>query len=131
MRHTSMEMCEAETLEGLKDSEPSSICEVVAKIFHVGATEVALLRLERNLLKFVYPAELKTAGAIPLSSSSVAARTARTKRAEFFNSFTGVKHSSVFEVIKLGDAGPGLEAIQKLMSAPVLSPSGEVIGVLQ
>jgi hypothetical protein len=31
---------------------------------------------------------LRTAGAIPLSSSAVAARTAQTKRAEFSNGFT-------------------------------------------
>lgn len=117
--------------EDLKDSDPSSICALVAKIFQVSPTEVALLELEKSLLKFLYPAELTTAGAIPLSSSAVAARTARTKRAEFFNTFTGVKHSSVFEVVRLGETGLGTETIQKLMSAPVLSPSGDVIGVIQ
>ncbi|MGD1082865.1 MAG: hypothetical protein ABR881_31505, partial [Candidatus Sulfotelmatobacter sp.] len=63
-----------------------SICACVAKIFHVKETEVALLELRGSLLSFLYPAELKTAGAIPLSSSAVAARTARTKQSELFNS---------------------------------------------
>src|ERR1039458_7228837 len=112
-------------------STPESICGCVAKIFHVSETEVALLELGGSLLNFLYPAELKTAGAIPLSSSAVAARTARTKQAELFNGFTQVKHFSVFELVKLGDSGLDEQVIQKLMSAPVLAKSGEVLGVIQ
>ncbi|MGO9086757.1 MAG: hypothetical protein ACLQBK_16140 [Candidatus Sulfotelmatobacter sp.] len=93
----------------------------MAKIFHVKETEVALLELGGSLLNFLYPAELKTAGAIPLSSSAVAARTARTRQAELFNSFTQIKHFSVFELVKLGDTGLDAQVIQKLMSAPVLA----------
>jgi GAF domain-containing protein len=74
---------------------------------------------------------LRTAGAIPLSSSAVAARTARTKQAELFNGFTQVKHFSVFELVKLGDTGLDDQVIQKLMSAPILNNNGEVIGVIQ
>ncbi|MGD1082599.1 MAG: GAF domain-containing protein [Candidatus Sulfotelmatobacter sp.] len=109
----------------------NSICACVAKIFHVKETEVALLELRGSLLSFLYPAELKTAGAIPLSSSAVAARTARTKQPELFNSFTQVKHASIFELVKLGDTGLDAQVIQKLMSAPVLTRSGQVIGVIQ
>jgi GAF domain len=111
-------------------STPESICVRVAKIFEVRETEVALLELSGRMLNFLYPAELKTAGAIPLSSSAVAARTAQTKRAEVFNSFTQVKHFSVFELVKLGDTGLH-EVIQKLISAPILTANGEVIGVIQ
>jgi hypothetical protein len=112
-------------------STPESICSCVAKIFQVSETEVALLELSGRLLNFLYPAELKTAGAIPLSSSAVAAVTAQTKRAEIFNSFTQVKHFSVFELVKLGNTGLDAQVIQKLMSAPIMTPNGEVIGVLQ
>ena len=126
-------MWEIEQLEGLdsSDSTPESICTCVAKIFNVGETEVALLELGGSLLSFLYPAELKTAGAIPLSSSAVAARTARTKQAELFNGFTQVKHSSIFELVKLGDTGLDAQVIQKLMSAPVLVGNGQVVGVIQ
>lgn len=127
------EMLETEPFAdlGAQDSTPESICARVAAIFGVRTTEIALLEASGSLLKFVYPAELKTAGAIPLSSSAVAARTARAKRAELFNSFTKVKHSSVFEVVKLGKGAPDVEVIQKLMSAPILNASGDVIGVIQ
>ena len=113
------------------DGSPDSICASVAKIFRVTETEVALLGLSGSLLTFLYPCELRTAGAIPLSSSAVAARTARTEQAELFNGFTQVKHFSVFELVKLGDTGLDDQVIQKLMSAPVLAGNGEVIGVIQ
>ncbi len=113
------------------DSSTESVCARIAKIFRVRETEVALLELGGRLLNFIYPAELKTAGAIPLSSSAVAARTARTKQAELFNGFTQVKHFSIFELVKIGDTGLDAQVIQKLMSAPVLAENGEVVGVIQ
>lgn len=115
---------------GFEDT-PDSICGKVADIFHVRPTEVALLELRGKLLHFVFPAELRTAGAIPISSSAVAARTAQTKKAELFNSFTEVNHFSVFELVKIGDSGLDDQVIQKLMSAPVLNNRGEVLGVIQ
>ena len=125
-------MLEIEQLGDLEpDCTPEAICTCVAKIFGVRKSEVALLERSGSLLKFLYPYELKTMGVIPMSSSAVAARTARTRRADLFNAFTRVQHSSVFEVVKLGDAGTDTEVIQKLMSAPVFSPSEEVIGVIQ
>ena len=110
---------------------PESICACVAKIFRVSHTEVALLELSGTMLNFLYPAEWRTAGAIPLSSSAVAARTARSKQAELFNGFAEVKHFSIFELVKLGATGLDDQVIQKLMSAPVLARNGEVDGVIQ
>ncbi len=126
-------MWELEQLAGLdaRNCNPESICVCVAKIFEVRETEVALLELAGSLLNFLYPAELKTAGAIPLSSLAVAACTARTKQSDLFNSFTQVKHFSIFERVKLGNTGLDAQVIQKLMSAPVLAGRGEVIGVIQ
>lgn len=132
-KHNAVEMLEIEQLIGFdqQSSTTESVCASVAKLFNVKPTEIALLELSGNLLKFIYPVELRKAGAIPLSSSAVAARTARTKRSELFNSFVRVKHSSVFEVVKLRETSAGSEVIQKLMSVPVLSKAAEVIGVIQ
>lgn len=113
------------------DSTPESICARLAVMFEVRDTEVALLELRGSLLNFLYPAELKTMGAIPLSSSAVAARTARTRQAELFNSFAQVNHFSVFELVKLGDTGLDAQVIQKLMSVAVPGSTGEVVGVIQ
>ena len=99
--------------------------------------EVALLRLENGLLKFLSPVELSTAGTIPISSSTaVAAHTAVTKKIELFNNFTRIKHASIFESIKpVGEKVEGEElrpaTIYKLMSAPVMDKSEAVLGVIQ
>ena len=116
-----------------KKTTAPEFCAQLAAILHVRPTEVALLRLEKGLLRFLFPDELKTAGAIPVSSSSaVAAHTASTKKVELFNNFSKVKHASIFETVKLGSAeSSDLAPIQKLMSAPILSREGQVMGVIQ
>jgi len=82
---------------------PLDLCTVLAKIFRVQDTEVALLRLEGGLLRFIFPEHLRTTGAIPLSSKAVAAHTALSKKPEIFNNFARVKHASIFETIKVGE----------------------------
>lgn len=114
-----------------EDWNVQSLCASIAEIFQVKDTEVALLELRGKLLYFLYPEELRSAGAIPASSSAVAARTAQSKKADIFNSFTQVNHFSIFELIKLGDSGLDAQVIQKLMSAPILNSAGTVLGVLQ
>jgi len=114
-----------------EDCDLKSLCASISEIFQVNETEVGLLELRGKLLYFLFPEELTDAGAIPVSSSAVAARTAQTKKAEAFNSFAQVNHFSVFELIKLGDSGLDAQVIQKLMSAPILSSEGTVLGVIQ
>ncbi len=115
---------------------PQSICMVLAELFCVQPTEVALLRLEQNVLHFLYPEHLRSSGAIPISSSAVAAHTALSKTAEIFNNFALVKHASIFEIIR----PPGADAsdqlvplpIQKLMSVPIVGhEQSTVLGVIQ
>ena len=111
------------------------LCMVLAKIFRVQYTEVALLRLEGGLVRFIFPDHLRTSGAIPLSSKAVAAHTALSKKAEIFNNFARVKHASIFETIK-PDANESDEPappapIQKLMSVPIMDQASSVVGVIQ
>lgn len=112
------------------------LCMVLAKIFRVQYTEVALLRLENGLLRFIFPEHLRTTGAIPLSSKAVAAHTAISKKAEIFNNFARVKHASIFETIKpemTNDSGEPAQPtpIQKLMSVPIMDQNSNVVGVIQ
>lgn len=113
----------------------AQLCAELSKAFRVQASEVALLRLEENSLRFLFPMELKAVGSIPLSSSAVAAHTAASRKPELFNRFAKVKHASVFEVVKLrqgeGNEQLRVEPIQKLMSVPILDPRGRVLGVIQ
>ena len=129
---TSLEAIEEVLLE--RKCTLDGICAEIAKLFGVRWTEVGILRLEGELLRFAFPTELQSAGCIPISGSAVAARTAITKTAELYNNFANVPHRTVFELIKLDD--PQLKndhhpRIQKLMSAPILGEQDEVLGVVQ
>jgi len=114
---------------------PMDACMILAKVFHVQYTEVALLRLEDGLLRFIFPEHLRSSGAIPISSSAVAAHTALSKKAEIFNNFAKVKHASIFEAVKPTGAESGEQSapapIQKLMSVPIMDRDSNVLGVIQ
>jgi hypothetical protein len=113
-------------------STPAQVCAEIAQVFRMRATEVGLLQLNNGILTFLFPAELRAAGAIPISSSAIAARTAVSRRAEIFNDFAKIKHHTVFERIKIGDeANYNSQPIQKLMSSPIIGADGIVLGVLQ
>jgi hypothetical protein len=114
---------------------PDRVSAKLAQILNVARNEVAVLRLEKGSLRFVFPPELRAAGVIPVSSSAVAARTAATGTSLLSNSFARVKHASLFESVRLGakeDNQDGeLMPIQKIMSVPVSEPGGKVVGVIQ
>jgi hypothetical protein len=127
-----------DSLEALAHADvctPERMCAEIARMFGVRTTEIGLLRLQGSYLKFVFPPELRTLGAIPLSSTAVAAKTAVNKNAEVFNNFVQVKHASIFEMVKLGTRSdePAMDAqtIQKLMSMAILDGKKQVIGVIQ
>jgi|SRR5579862_7524860 hypothetical protein len=108
-----------------------SVGERIAKTLNVKTDEVGILGLSQRWkhLHFLVPEGLKNVGYIPLSSNSaLAARTARESRPEINNNFAAVRHASVFEGVKVGT--DGTEAIQKIISAPILADS-RVIGVIQ
>src|ERR1019366_9113601 len=124
-------------LESMLAESPNSdrVCLKLAQILHVRRNEVALLRLDKGSLRFVFPPELRSAGVLPLTGSAVAARTAATRTPLLSNTFMRVKHVSLFEAVKLGaeeeDRSQEQMPIQKIMSVPVMSPGGNVMGVVQ
>jgi hypothetical protein len=110
----------------------SSVAEKVAKNLGVKVDEVGILGVSSKWrhLHFLAPEALKNVGFIPLSSNSaLAARTARESRPEIDNAFATARHATVFEGVKTGPGDPG-DAIQKIMSAPVLA-GDKVVGVIQ
>ena len=127
--------------EGLAPRNADKIGAELAKTFNVQADEVAVLKVDKQSLIFAYPSKLGHMGSIPINaSSSVAGRTATSKRAEVINNFAQTKHASVFEAVDLGSKPKGAapdekvdkhaHVIQKLMSAPVVTAAG-VVGVIQ
>ena len=108
-----------------------SAAERIARTLGVKNQEVTILAisLKWKHLHFLVPEALKNVGFIPLSStSSFAERTARESRHEINNAFAGVRHASIFESVKVG--GEVVDAIQKIVSAPILANS-RVVGVIQ
>lgn len=124
-------------LESMLTADPTAdrVCLKLAQILRVRRNEVALLRLDKGSLRFIYPPELRSAGVLPLSGSAVAARTASTRMPLLSNSFMRVKHVSLFEAVKLGaeeeDRSQDQMPIQKIMSVPVMPVGGNVMGVVQ
>jgi hypothetical protein len=121
-------------LQQTPEATPDRVCGEIARLLRVQHTEVALLHAEKDVLKFLFPAELRAAGSIPMSSSAVAARTAVTKTSVLSNTFIKVKHASLFETVKLNpsETNPQEPApIQKLMSVPVHNGEGKILGVIQ
>jgi len=126
-------------LETMLPESPSAerACLKVAQVLRVRRSEVALLRLEKGSLRFIFPPELRSAGVLPLNGSAVAARTAATRSPLLSNTFMRVKHASLFEAVKLGaeadedDSRQQQMPIQKIMSVPVAQSGGNVIGVVQ
>ena len=126
-------------LERMLSELPSSdrACLKLAQILHVRRNEVALLRLEKGSLRFIFPPELRSAGVLPLTGSAVAARTAATRAPLLSNTFMRVRHVSLFEAVKLGtlsdeeDRSQEQMPIQKIMSVPVAHAAGNVVGVVQ
>src|SRR5579884_4220481 len=115
-----------------QEPSPEQVCSELAKLFTVKPDEVALLKLEKGVLRFLFPPGLKTAGTIPITGSAVAARTAATRSNLLSNSFAKVKHIRIFEDVKSGierTEAPDRMPIQKLMSVPVLHEKSEVRGV--
>lgn len=130
------------SVQGLKELEnmlaespsPERVSGKLAQILNVSRNEVAVLRVESGSLRFVFPAELRAAGMIPMSSSAVAARTVSTGTSLLSNSFARIKHASLFETVKLGTADDDRSEqmpIQKIMSVPVMLPEGKVVGAVQ
>ena len=107
------------------------MANILANSFGVKTDEVAVFKLvpKYKSLKFVIPEKLTPVGTIPLTSTTaLAARTARERRAELANNFSTSRHANVFEAVPLG-RDPS-EMIQKIMSAPILD--GKMIhGVVQ
>jgi hypothetical protein len=109
----------------------AQLAEAVGKMFAADQDEVAILAVspKSKSLKFLIPEKLSVVGSIPLTSTSaLAARTVRERKAEIANNFNTSRHASVFEAVPLGRRQG--ETIYKIMSAPILDGK-KVAGVVQ
>jgi len=115
----------------IEPREIERVAKALADIFRLKDDEVAVLEVlpPGRLLRFVFPAQLRAIGTIPVNSTSaLVARTLRTRRAEIINNFPSFPHATVFEGVPMGRRYE--ETIQKIVSAPILSEN-RAIGVVQ
>ena len=125
--------------DGLSLENAAKIAHELSQSFGVHDDEVAIFKLQQAQLRFIYPPSHSNVGMIPLShASSLAARTANTKRPEILNNFAQMRHASVFESVpvdsKTRAGGKKIEkvalTIHKVLSVPVVGAAG-VLGVIQ
>ena len=114
----------------------AKIAAELSRSFRVHDDEVAIFKIEQGQLKFLYPANLSPVGMLPLNGSSIAGRTATSKRPEIINNLPQMRHASIFEAVPLDSKtrarkpDKNATVIQKMMSVPVVGPAG-VLGVVQ
>src|SRR6202047_13021 len=88
-------------LESMLSESPSSdrVCLKLAQILGVRRSEVALLRLEKGSLRFIFPPEVRAAGApaIYLSAGAASGRRTAAERIGGGSADGGDSHSSSFE----------------------------------
>lgn len=124
--------------DGITSESAEQIARQLAKLFRVHDDEVAILKLDKGHLHFLYPAILQNVGTIPVNTTgSVAAHVASTRKAEIRNNFAETRHASVFEAaFQMRKTKPAVGShheeniIHKLMSVPVMSVT-ELKGVIQ
>src|SRR5260370_23707443 len=82
-------------LESMLSESPSSdrVCLKLAQILGVRRSEVAVLRLDKGSLRFIFPPELRSAGVLPLTGSAGVAAAAARPRPLLFYSTPLVAHS--------------------------------------
>ena len=120
----------------LLEQTAERVGSLIAKIFSVREQEVAILLLSprQNVLKFEHPKALRNSGTIPLSGrvtmkDAIALRSMSSKKGEVINAASSIKHLAIFEMVKVGSEPP--QPIQKMISAPIILPTGKAIGVIQ
>jgi hypothetical protein len=100
--------------------------------FNVEEDEVSFLFIDSDglFLRFFYPPHLKDAGLLPVKfTDSIATQVFNLGFPRLINNISFVKHFSLFETVK-SSKGKALP-IQKMLVAPILSPDGKKIGVVQ
>jgi hypothetical protein len=108
--------------------------KMLGKVFKVSEDEVAIFTFDPRfeVLRFIWPAHLRSTGIIPLASkSSLVARTMKNRRGYLDNLFHKSAHTFIFEAVSAPRAQSAKpQPIQKILSTPMMVD--EVItGVIQ
>lgn len=119
--------------EDLFERLTDSLAASIAQAFSVEEDEVAilLLRGRRRMLRFAYPLVhyVGMTNMFPVTTTSIAGEVLQAGRGRIDNDVPHIEHLDVYEQIRVKENRP-LE-IQKMVSAPLLIPRGQALGVMQ
>lgn len=105
----------------------------IAQAFSVREDEVAILlvRDQGVMLGFAYPFTFygDQKNLFPVNASSIAGEALRTMKGRIDNHVSQIQHLDIYERINQRVQRP--LKIQKMISAPLLTPQGEAVGVIQ
>jgi len=111
----------------------ASLGPAIAQAFSVREDEVAILlvRDQGLTLGFAYPFTFygDQKNLFPVNASSIAGEALRARKGRIDNHVSQIQHLDIYERINLRAQRP--LKIQKMISAPLLTPPGEPIGVIQ
>lgn len=111
----------------------SRLAASLASAFGVERDEVAILLLkdQGQLLRFAFPLVLyvgKT-NLFPVKTNSIAGQVVLARKGRIDNDVSTVRHLYIYERVRGKDRRPF--DIQKMVTAPLLLPGGEAVGVIQ
>lgn len=105
----------------------------IAQAFSVREDEVAILlvRDQGLMLGFAYPFTFygDQKNLFPVNASSIAGEVLRTRKGRIDNHVSQIQHLDIYE--RINQRGQRPLKIQKMISAPLLTPQGEAVGVIQ
>jgi hypothetical protein len=111
----------------------TSLGPAIAQGFSVREDEVAILlvRDQGLMLGFAYPFTFfgDQKNLFPVSAPSIAGEVLRARKGRIDNQVSQIQHLDIYERISLRAQRP--LKIQKMISAPLLTPDGKPVGVIQ
>lgn len=110
-----------------------AVADFVIKNTGVQEDCVAILILKDagKILRFAYPLELYKgqSNSFPISRSNIAGQVVLSERGNIENNLTRVPHFGIYEKAKVKGKAP--RAIQKMVTAPLITPDKNILGVIQ
>jgi hypothetical protein len=111
----------------------ASLGPAIARVFSVREDEVAILLVKDQglMLGFAYPFTFygDQKNFFPVNASSIAGEALRTRKGRIDNHVPQIQHLDIYE--RINQKVQGSLKIQKMISAPLLTPHGEAVGVIQ
>lgn len=105
------------------------LLQTVARDVARGQVSILMSLPEGDHLTFAYPKHLSRGNLIPVDRNSIAGRTLMRRSVFVKNDIPREPHKDFYE--RLRDREGNVRTIQKMVAAPIITPSGDAIGVVE